>query len=43
VGEVMVIRQNDGVPVPGEGEAVHLRWRAQDMCAVDAPPQGLPS
>ncbi|MEN4917105.1 ABC transporter ATP-binding protein [Achromobacter spanius] len=34
VGEVMVIRQNDGVPVPAEGEAVHLRWRAQDMCAV---------
>ncbi|MFY3137749.1 ABC transporter ATP-binding protein [Achromobacter xylosoxidans] len=40
VGEVMVIRQNDGVPVPAEGETVHLRWRAQDMCAVasqDAP------
>ncbi|WP_116522712.1 ABC transporter ATP-binding protein [Achromobacter insuavis] len=34
VGEVMVIRQNDGVPVPAEGEAVHLRWRGQDMCAV---------
>ncbi|MFY4258713.1 ABC transporter ATP-binding protein [Achromobacter xylosoxidans] len=34
VGEVMVIRQNDGVPVPAEGETVHLRWRAQDMCAV---------
>lgn len=28
VGEVMVIRQNDGVPVPAEGETVHLRWRA---------------
>ncbi|WP_238891744.1 ABC transporter ATP-binding protein [Achromobacter insuavis] len=34
VGEVMVIRQNDGVPVPAEGETVHLRWRGQDMCAV---------
>ncbi|ANN66541.1 ABC transporter ATP-binding protein [Bordetella bronchialis] len=34
VGEVLVIRQNDGVPVPAEGETVHLRWRAQDMCAV---------
>lgn len=43
VGEVMVIRQNDGVPVPGEGETVHLRWRAQDMCAVSQPPQGRPS
>ena len=43
VGDVLVIRQNDGVPVPAEGEAVHLRWRAQDMCAVDAAPQGRPS
>ena len=34
VGEVLVIRQNDGVPVPAEGQTVHLRWRAQDMCAV---------
>ena len=34
VGEVMVIRQNDGVPVPAEGQTVHLRWRAQDMCTV---------
>ena len=42
VGEVMVIRQNDGVPVPAEGQTVHLRWRAQDMCSVDpaAAPQG---
>ena len=31
VGDVLVIRQNDGVPVPPEGSAVHLRWRAQDM------------
>jgi len=30
-GDVLVIRQNDGVPVPPEGSAVHLRWRAQDM------------
>jgi len=22
------------VPVPAEGATVHLRWRAQDMCAV---------
>jgi len=43
VGEVMVIRQNDGVPVPAEGETVHLRWRAQDMCAVAATPQGRAS
>jgi putative spermidine/putrescine transport system ATP-binding protein len=34
VGEVLVIRQNDGIPVPDEGTAVHLRWRAQDMRAV---------
>ncbi|NMK45845.1 ABC transporter ATP-binding protein [Achromobacter sp. Bel] len=43
VGEVMVIRQNDGVPVPAEGETVHLRWRAQDMCTVASAPQGRPS
>ncbi|GAB1576828.1 ABC transporter ATP-binding protein [Bordetella petrii] len=35
VGEVLVIRQNDGVPVPDEGQQVHLRWRARDMCPVD--------
>ncbi|OZI82721.1 ABC transporter ATP-binding protein [Bordetella genomosp. 2] len=35
VGEVLVIRQNDGVPVPAEGQQVHLRWRARDMCPVD--------
>jgi putative spermidine/putrescine transport system ATP-binding protein len=34
VGDVLVIRQNDGVPVPPEGSAVHLRWRAQDMRAL---------
>ena len=34
VGDVLVIRQNDGVPVPSEGTSVHLRWRAQDMRAV---------
>ena len=43
VGEVMVIRQNDGVPVPAEGETVHLRWRAQDMCEVASAPQGSAS
>jgi putative spermidine/putrescine transport system ATP-binding protein len=43
VGEVMVIRQNDGVAVPAEGEPVHLRWRAQDMCEVAAAPKGLAS
>jgi len=39
VGDVLVIRQNDGETVPDEGEAVHLRWRAEDMCALggDAP------
>ncbi len=34
VGDVLVIRQNDGVPVPPEGSTVHLRWRAQDMRAL---------
>jgi putative spermidine/putrescine transport system ATP-binding protein len=34
VGDVLVIRQNDGVAVPDEGATVHLRWRAQDMRAV---------
>ena len=36
VGDVLVIRQNDGVPVPDEGVTVHLRWRAQDMRPVAA-------
>ena len=36
VGDVLVIRQNDGVPVPVEGTTVHLRWRAQDMRSVAA-------
>jgi putative spermidine/putrescine transport system ATP-binding protein len=31
VGDVLVIRQNDGEPVATEGNVVHLRWRAQDM------------
>lgn len=35
VGEVLVIRQNDGVPVPAEGQPVHLRWHARDMYPVD--------
>ncbi|HEY0296317.1 MAG TPA: TOBE domain-containing protein, partial [Bordetella sp.] len=35
VGEVLVIRQNDGVPVPPEGSVVHLRWRAPDMRPID--------
>ncbi|MEI2417640.1 ABC transporter ATP-binding protein [Orrella sp. JC864] len=34
VGEVLVIRQNDGAPVPQEGAQVHLRWRARDMRPV---------
>jgi putative spermidine/putrescine transport system ATP-binding protein len=38
VGDVLVIRQNDGVTVPGEGEPVHLTWRAADMRPVEAPP-----
>jgi len=36
VGDVLVIRQNDGVAVPAEGEAVHLGWRAVDMRPVTA-------
>ena len=36
VGEVLVIRQNDGEPVPPEGSAVHLRWHAPDMRPVQA-------
>ena len=36
VGEVLVIRQNDGATVPQEGQPVHLRWRAEDMCPVGA-------
>lgn len=36
VGDVLVIRQNDGVPVPAEGTMVYLRWRAQDMRPVGA-------
>jgi putative spermidine/putrescine transport system ATP-binding protein len=35
VGEVQVIRQNDGRPVPQEGQTVYLRWRAEDMCSVN--------
>jgi putative spermidine/putrescine transport system ATP-binding protein len=34
LGEVLVIRQNDGGPRPAEGEHVHLRWSAEDMRAV---------
>ncbi len=34
VGEVLVIRQNDGVQVPPEGSEVHITWRAADMRAV---------
>jgi putative spermidine/putrescine transport system ATP-binding protein len=34
VGDVLVIRQNDGVAVPAEGEPVHLSWRAADMRVV---------
>jgi putative spermidine/putrescine transport system ATP-binding protein len=34
LGDVLVIRQNDGGPSPAEGEQVHLRWRADDMRAV---------
>ena len=39
VGEVLVIRQNDGLAVPEEGAPVHLRWRAQDMRPVAASPR----
>lgn len=34
VGDVLVIRQNDGETVPAEGATVYLRWRAQDMRSV---------
>jgi len=34
VGEILVIRQNDGESLPEEGDSVHLLWRAQDMRAV---------
>jgi len=34
LGDVLVIRQNDGGQHPDEGERVHLRWRADDMRAV---------
>ncbi|MGY8667206.1 ABC transporter ATP-binding protein [Bradyrhizobium sp. UFLA05-109] len=30
-GPAIVIRQNDGTPQPGEGEAVRLAWRVEDM------------
>jgi putative spermidine/putrescine transport system ATP-binding protein len=33
-GAVTVIRQNDGTPMPSEGDAVALIWRAEDMAIV---------
>jgi len=43
IGDVLVIRQNDGERIPDEGQAVHLRWRADDMCAPgSAPPIAAP-
>jgi len=36
VGELLVLRQNDGDTVPAENETVHLHWRVADMCAVGA-------
>lgn len=30
-GTLTVIRQNDGMPMPSEGDAVALVWRAEDM------------
>ncbi|MBB5213853.1 ABC transporter ATP-binding protein [Parapusillimonas granuli] len=41
-GDVLVIRQNDGVEVPAEGAAVHLAWRAQDMRALGAAREARP-
>jgi len=42
VGDVLVIHQNDGATIPDEGEAVHLRWRAEDMCVLGADaPEGI--
>jgi len=34
VGEVLVIRQNDGTAIAAENDSVHLHWRAADMCSV---------
>jgi len=34
VGDMLVIRQNDGDAIPAEHDTVHLHWRAADMCAV---------
>lgn len=39
-GEVLVIRQNDGVQVPPEGSEVHITWRAADMRAVRSSEKG---
>jgi putative spermidine/putrescine transport system ATP-binding protein len=33
-GPVTVIRQNDGTPMPEEGDAVGLLWRAEDMAVL---------
>jgi putative spermidine/putrescine transport system ATP-binding protein len=34
LGDVLVIRQNDGAHRPVEGEVVHLHWSAEDMRGV---------
>ncbi len=34
VGEILVIRQNDGTTIPPEGSPVHLHWGAKDMRVV---------
>jgi len=34
VGDMLVIRQNDGDAIPAEHDTVHLHWRAADMCPV---------
>ena len=36
VGEILVIRQNDGTSIPAEGSPVHLHWNAKDMRPVGA-------
>ncbi|NYT36473.1 ABC transporter ATP-binding protein [Allopusillimonas soli] len=36
VGEVSVIRQNDGQPIPAEGDSVNMRWNASDMYPIES-------
>ena len=38
-GAVLVMAPNDGRPVPGEGAAVSLAWRAEDMSVAPETPR----